>query len=169
MTNRITDYHGKVVLTAIGIPVNGDDNLVCVGLYDPGDEHPDPDPLLLLAPRMALALADALADEVAEAAQRMRGIGKEHDPTADATDHRCAAVTGRLMLARITDDHDAFTLATDDVGDCVGCWQRIASQLLGIATHEAIENHGQDGAISMAERFIGHALDAVDADEEERP
>jgi hypothetical protein len=163
MTNPITDAFGDAVLTGLATPFgtdNDDDSKVhvCVGIYDPDDGDPDPHPILILAPDMALALADEIAG-TAGAAHR-GGTSDGHNPTADTAGHRCAAVTGRLLLARITDNYDAFTLAANDVGDCVGCWQRIASQLTAIANGAIAEHHGQERAVRMAENLIAHALDA---------
>ena len=147
MNDPILDHAGQTVFTGIAENTRDGYTGVCVGFRDPDDGRPVP--VLLLDPGMARALA---GDIVATAKDIAEG--------SDTTGHTHAVLTGRLLLASITDNFDAFSLILDDVVPCLGCWQRIATQLLGVATEEIVENRGRDGAISMAEDFIADMLDA---------
>ncbi len=159
MNNPITDVRGQTVLTGIATHDCDGYSAVFIGFGDTDDKDgPHLHPVLLLEPVMAMALARDLA-----------GVSMDTDDAVsdDPSGHSHAVLTGRLLLAAITDDDDALGLTIENVGNCIGCWQRIATQLLGVATSEMVENQGRAGAIRMAEDFIADMLEASDEDEDQ--
>ena len=165
MNNPITDIDGRTVLTGTASRDGVSAHIVCVGFGGPADEDGyDPQPLLFLDSDMAVMLAHRLVDTV------------EYDQADDSDDedahnhrHDLRALAGRLVLARITNDHDAWLRAVEDAGDCPGCWQKIAGLLTSTTADLAVKHHGHDEAVRKVEGTIADALDHADEDDADRP
>ncbi len=79
--------------------------------------------------------------------------------TAEADAHY-RVLAERLILACLTNDHDAHGIVEAEIGDCEHCWREVTATLAAAAAVSRLkELSGPDAAIACTQDCIAYDLD----------